>query len=157
MFEGKNRLSVNNFTFSTYLDNSIQEMASANYAGSKQELNLSDHEVDQGNKTNLERDKLPPGTNWDDWSVQNGDGSTSGAGVESLRESELSLEEAEGFKGATEGGVVEEVADTNDGAEIPQDDANQTSGAGGEVLEGACQKPGNAQSTKKVMIKFIAK
>ena len=80
----------------------------------------------------------------------------SGAGKESLREPELSLEEVEGFKGTTEGGV-EEVADTNDGAEILQDNTDQTSEAGVEVLEGACQEPGNAQSTKEVMIKFVDK
>ena len=110
MFEGKNRLSVNNFIFSTYLDNSIQEMASANYAGIKQELSLSDHEGDQGDKTNMERDMLPTGTDWDDWSVQNGDGGTSGAGVESLRESEQTVKGAEGFLNTTEGGGRSEVS-----------------------------------------------
>ena len=137
-------------------------MASANYANNKTELSFSGPDGNQEDIV-MERDMTPTGNNWDqtslasDWSTNVEEEEASGAGKESLRESELSLEEAEGFKGATEGGVVEEVADTNDGAEIPQDDANQTSGAGGEVLEGACQKPGNAQSTKEVMITFIAK
>ena len=136
-------------------------MASANYANDKTDLSFSGPEGDQEDIV-MERDMTPTGNIWDqtslasDWSSHVEEEEASGAGKVSLREPELSLEEAEGFKGTTEG-EVEEVADTNDGAEILQDGTDQTSGAGVVVPEGACQEPGNAQSNKEVMIKFVDK
>ena len=87
-------------------------MASANYASSdnSEELKLGGQDVNLV-ENDMERDMSPLVNNWDqgsqgsDWSteIMEEDLRTSGAGVETLRESEQ-LGEAEGFRKTTEGG-----------------------------------------------------
>ena len=87
-------------------------MASANYASSdnSEELKLGGQDVNLV-ENDMERDMSPLVNNWDqgsqvsDWSSETleEDLRTSGAGVETLRESEQ-LGEAEGFRKTTEGG-----------------------------------------------------
>ena len=85
-------------------------MASANYVNEKTELSFRGPEGDQEDIV-MERDMTPTGNIWDqtslasDWSSHVEEEEASGAGKDSLREPELSLEEAEGFEGTTEGGV----------------------------------------------------
>lgn len=85
-------------------------MASANYASSdnSEEIKLCGQDVNLVG-TDMERDMSPLVNTWDqesqvsEWSTTEEDLRTSGAGVETLRESEQ-LKEAEGFKKTTEGG-----------------------------------------------------
>ena len=78
-------------------------MASANYVNEKTELGFRGPEGDQEDIV-MERDMTPTGNIWDqtslasDWSSHVEEEEASGAGKESLREPELSLEEAEGFE-----------------------------------------------------------
>ena len=133
-------------------------MASANYANNDDnvELNLVGLDRDKG-KTVMERDMTPLVKIDDhdslasDWSEQVEEEEASGAGQESLRESEHPGREAEGFERTTEGGGEDDVSTVDSEAVVDiEDSVGGTSGAGVGDLESACQDSGKVQSTVQV-------
>ena len=133
-------------------------MASANYASSdnSEELKLDGQD---GNLVGnvMERDMTPLVKINDhdslasDWSEQVEEEEASGAGQESLRESEQPGREAEGFERTTEGGGEDDVSTVDREAVVDiEDSVGGTSGAGVGDLESACQDSGKVQSTVKV-------
>ena len=133
-------------------------MASANYASSdnSEELKLDGQDVNlEGNV--MERDMTPLVKIEDhdslasDWSEQVEEEEASGAGQESLRESEQPGREAEGFERTTEGGGEDDVSTVDSEAVVDiEDSVGGTSGAGVGDLESACQDSGKVQSTVQV-------
>ena len=86
-----------------------------------------------------------------DWSEQVEEEEASGAGQESLRESEQPGREAEGFERTTEGGGDDDVSTVDSEAVVDiEDSVGGTSGAGVGDLESACQDSGKVQSTVQV-------
>ena len=133
-------------------------MASANYANKDDNVDLNLVGLDRDKEeTVMERDMTllvkidVHDSQVSDWSEQVEGEDASGAGQESLGESEQPGGEAEGFKRTTEGGGDDDVSTVDKEAVVDiQDSVGGTSGAGVGDLESTCQDSGEVQSTVEV-------